>query len=376
MPIYKMAGRRDGKQKYRVRINFIDLLGKKRQIDRVVYGAEEAKLLELQLKKSIKDETPSKGMTFSELFEEYCAVKKTEVRESTLHKMRRTIRIYVMPVFETDKLKDINLVKIRKWKTDIDQKDLTLKTKQGIYGEFRAVLNYAVRMEYIPKNIICTVGNFKSTLQIKKEFLYYTPEEFKKFISTAKENAEKAQAVGKLREWDYYVFFAIAYYMGMRKGEIYALEWRDIKHGYIHITRSITQKLPGGDRETAPKSKTSIRTIQVPLPLMVILNEHRERCKGYSGFGEHFKVCGGVKCLRDAQVSDRNKNFAEKSGVKRIRIHDFRHSHASVLANNGVNIQEIARRLGHSNVEITWNTYSHLYPKEEERATDILNKIL
>ena len=51
MPIYKMAGRRDGKQKYRVRINFIDLLGKKRQIDRVVYGAEEAKLLELQLKK-------------------------------------------------------------------------------------------------------------------------------------------------------------------------------------------------------------------------------------------------------------------------------------------------------------------------------------
>lgn len=295
MPIYKMTGRRDGKQKYRVRINFIDLLGKKRQIDRVVYGAEEAKLLELQLKKSIKDETPSKGMTFSELFEEYCAVKKTEVRESTLDKTRRIMRIYIIPAFGTDKLKNINLAKIRKWKTDIDKKDLTLKTKQGIYGEFRAVLNYAVRMEYIPRNIISIIGNFKSTLQIKKEFSYYTPEEFKKFISAAKENAEKAQAFGNMREWDYYVFFAIAYYMGMRKGEIHALEWRDIKHGYIHITRSITQNLPGGDRETAPKSKTSARTIQVPLPLMEILDEHRERWKGYVGFCENFKVCGGVK---------------------------------------------------------------------------------
>ncbi len=52
-----------------------------------------------------------------------------------------------------------------------------------------------------------------------------------------------------------------------------------------------------------------------------------------------------------------------------------RHSHASLLANEGINIQEIARRLGHSNVEVTWNIYSHLYPREEERALEILNKI-
>jgi integrase len=61
--------------------------------------------------------------------------------------------------------------------------------------------------------------------------------------------------------------------------------------------------------------------------------------------------------------------------LKVIRIHDYRHSHVSVLANNGINIQEIARRLGHSKVDMTWNTYSHLYPREEERAVDVLNNI-
>ncbi|MCL2821480.1 MAG: tyrosine-type recombinase/integrase, partial [Oscillospiraceae bacterium] len=58
-----------------------------------------------------------------------------------------------------------------------------------------------------------------------------------------------------------------------------------------------------------------------------------------------------------------------------IKIHGFRHSHVSLLANEGINIQEIARRLGHAKVEETWNTYSHLYPREEEKAVDILNKI-
>lgn len=69
--------------------------------------------------------------------------------------------------------------------------------------------------------------------------------------------------------------------------------------------------------------------------------------------------------LRDSTLDKHNKKYAELAGIKKIRIHDFRHSHASLLANEGINIQEIARRLGHSKIEITWNTYSHLYPREE-----------
>ena len=85
-------------------------------------------------------------------------------------------------------------------------------------------------------------------------------------------------------------------------------------------------------------------------------------------------------CRTTGLVSSRKKVNKQStprrlSGQKRIRIHFFRHSNVSVLANGGINIREIARRLGHAKVELTWNTYSHLYPREQEKAVDILNKI-
>ncbi len=162
----------------------------------------------------------------------------------------------------------------------------------------------------------------------------------------------------------------------MRKGEIFALKWSDITDNYLSVTRSITQKLIGDDRETPPKNKSSIRTLQMPKPLIDILIEHKERYKNYPGFTDDFRICGGIKPIRDSSVSKANENIAKAARLKKIRIRDFRHSHVSLLANEGINIQEIARRPGHANIETTWNTYSHLYPREEERAIEILNKIV
>lgn len=162
----------------------------------------------------------------------------------------------------------------------------------------------------------------------------------------------------------------------MRKGEINALKWSDIDDNIIHVRRSIAQKLKGEDRETPPKNKSSVRDLQMPLPLINILNEHQKRYQSINGYSDNLRICGGIKCLRDTTIEKRNEKFAEIAKVKKIRIHDFRHSHASLLANNGINIQEIARRLGHTNIEITWNIYSHLYPQQEEKAVEILNKIV
>ena len=106
-----------------------------------------------------------------------------------------------------------------------------------------------------------------------------------------------------------------------------------------------------------------------------MLNEHKERQATLKGFTDDFRVCGGDAHIRDSTINHRNELCAGTAGLPRIRLHDFRHSHVSVLANEGINIQEIARRLGHSKIEMTWNTYSHLYPREEERAVEILNRI-
>lgn len=108
---------------------------------------------------------------------------------------------------------------------------------------------------------------------------------------------------------------------------------------------------------------------------MKILLEQKERQMQDEKFTEDFRVCGGIDCIRDSTVTNKNVEYANKADLPHIRVHDFRHTHATLLVNEGINIQEIARRLGHSNVEITWNTYSHLYPREEERAVSVLDKI-
>ena len=372
MPIYKMNGKKDGKQQYRVRINYTDASGKAKQIDRVAYGSAEAKDLEQKLQREIKEKPISSGITVQQLFDEYMGVKKHEVRETTLDKSRRNIERYILPYLGAYKIDKLTNPVLQSWKSTISEQNYSLKTRQNIYGELRALLNYAVKMDYLPKNPLSNLGNFKDVyFEVPKDKLrYYTPEQFKKYIACARENCTT------LTDWGYYVFFAIAYYTGMRKGEINALKWSDIEDDIIHVRRSVAQKLKGADRETPPKNKSSYRDLQMPIPLINILKEHKARYQQLDEFTDDFRVCGGVKCLRDTSLENKNKQFAEKSGLPHIRIHDFRHSHASLLANNGINIQEIARRLGHSKIEITWNTYAHLYPREEERAIQILNKIV
>ena len=368
-----MEGKKDGQQKYRVRINYVDNMGQNRQIDRVAYGKAEAKLLEAKLMKEVKESVPASRYTVRQLFDEYIEAKKHEVRETSLDKTNRILNRYVLPYVETIKIDKLNNTIIQTWKTTINNLGLGIKTRQNIFGEFRAMLNYAVRMEYIIKNPLVIAGNFKDAYDISSQedkLRYYTPEQFKKYIACARKNAVN------LTDWGYYVFFNVAFYTGMRKGEINALKWTDIEGDTIHVRRSIAQKLKGGDRETPPKNKSSYRVLQMPEPLKKILKEHKERQQYLPRFSENLRVCGGIKCLRDSSISNKNIQFANEAGLEPIRIHDFRHSHASLLANEGINIQEIARRLGHSNIEVTWNTYSHLYPREEERAVAILNKVV
>lgn len=277
-----------------------------------------------------------------------------------------------MPTMHAEKIDKLSTSVLQKWKNSVSEKGLTITTQQGIYKEFRALLNYAVKMEYLPKNPLVSVGNFKEVYfeMLQDKLHYYTAEQFKKYITVAKENAVT------LTDWGYYVFFNIAFYTGMRKGEINALKWSDIDGDIIHVRRSIAQKLKGGDRETPPKNKSSYRDLQVPIPLLKILQEQKERQQQDKRFSENYRVCGGPVCLRDTSLSNKNIQFAQAADLPVIRIHDFRHSHVSLLANEGINIQEIARRLGHSKIETTWNTYAHLYPREEERAIAILNKIV
>lgn len=373
MPIYKEKGSKDGRQKYRVVINYTDSMGNYKQLVRRVYGSVEAKTTERALSEQVKASAPANTMTVHALFDRYIAAQRSEVRATTLDKASRILARHVLPTMGEKSLARLTPAVMQTWKNEIAAKDLSVTMKNNIFTAFRALLNFGVKIELLPKNPLSVLGGFRNAEMFEKPqdaLHYYTPEAFQKYIGIAETTATTYV------DWCCYVFFCIAYYTGMRKGEINALKWSDIDGNLIHVRRSIAQKLKGQPYlETAPKNKSSYRDIQAPAPLLAVLAAHRSRQQAFPAFSEDWRVCGGEKPLGDTTIENHNKAYASAAGLEHIRIHDFRHSHASLLVNHGINIQEVARRLGHSNVQITWNTYSHLYPREEERAVAVLDTI-
>lgn len=373
MPIYKTGKKKGGEQQYRVIINYTGADGKYYKKSKTVYGLSAAKMAELRLTELIKAEPATKReITVNELYELYIAEKRHNVRMSTLNKTTSILNREILPLFGSLQLSKLALGVLSSWKQEMQEKPLKVKTKQNIYGAFRAMLNWAVKMEYLPGNPLNRLDNFKEVLFEKPQdkLHFYTPEQFKLYIAAA---AEMRQT---FNDYGCYIFFNIAYYTGARKGEINALKWTDIEGNIMHIRRSVSQKIKGKPIvETPPKNKSSYRDVQLPKVLVTILAEHKRMQQQLKGFNNNWRVCGGWHCLSDTGISNANIAYAKAAGLPIIRIHDFRHSHASLLANNGINIQEIARRLGHSKVEMTWNTYAHLYPQEQERAIDILENI-
>lgn len=375
MPITKTGKTQNGLQQYRVRINYTDITGKYKQIERTAYGRAEALELERKLSADInRADTPSARLTLRALSDEYLEALAHDVRETTWDKAKRDLEIILSHGLADLRLDRLSIPQLQKWKNTTAELDLALATKRSHYKRLSALLNFAVKRQYISSNPLSLIGNFKDPYfsQPEEQLHYYTSDEFLRFISIARKEAEEKNT---LTEWGFYVFFEIAFYTGMRKGEINALRWSDLEDNIIHVRRSIAQKLKGEDRETPPKNKSSYRDLQAPLPLLDILSEHRARQASLGLPLSELRICGGDACLRDTSIEKHNQHYAAMAGLPHLRIHDFRHTHATLLINEGINIQEIARRLGHSNVEITWSTYAHLYPREEERAVNILNQI-
>jgi len=160
MPIYKAGNaKKEGLQKYYVRINYVTDSGEYKQITRTTYGIDVAKGLERQLEYEIKEqqETPIKKMTVRQLYDEYVSVKKYEVREITAYKLKKVFEYCILPILENVHIDKLSIKILQEWKISIEERGWALSTKKNIYGELRTMLNYAVKMEYLPKHNLSKV---------------------------------------------------------------------------------------------------------------------------------------------------------------------------------------------------------------------------
>lgn len=145
----------------------------------------------------------------------------------------------------------------------------------------------------------------------------------------------------------------------------------------LSVTKQITDR--GGTVKSfhfsSPKTKSSIRTLPIAKVLLNDLKMLKEEDKKITGFNENFFVCGDAFPVSSHTVADRKNIMCDEAGVKQIRIHDFRHGCASLLINNGATVPTVSKFLGHTKIEETLNTYTHLFGSALNSVVNVIDNL-
>lgn len=355
MPIYKEN------DKYYFRCYYTTLTGERKQKKSKRFTTK--KEAEEEQAKFILEKTDNKksNITFKELIDSHYSFKKEIVKISTLADIEKKQKY--LKILHKINVEDFSLSQFNNWKDEINKTKLSTSSKNSVYKVLRSILNYGMKYYDLKIPVLNKMTNFTSPNELKKEMLFFDYDEFCKFIAEEKD-----------LKWN--TFFTLLYYCGLRKGEAKALTWNDIdfEAHTININKSIISIVEGKSWVlTSPKTKGSIRTIQFPKQVENGLKSLYNEAIKYKDFDKrHRFVFGYIEPLKDTTIAKRKNDLCKKAGVKQIRIHDFRHSCASLLINQKASITLIAKYLGHTNIATTLNTYSHFYNNE---YNELMNKI-
>ena len=293
------------------------------------------------------------NMQFGDFLKMYYSDMKNRLRENTLRTKKYIIDLKVLPYFGKLKMGEIRPADIRIWQDKLIMKGYSATYLKTINNQLNAVFNYAVKYYDLRSNPCSKAGSMGKSKAGEMQF--WTKEEFMRFIDCV---MDKRQS---------YIAFMTLYWTGMRVGELLALTPKDIdlEKQTISITKSY-QRIGHKDVITPPKTPKSKRVISIPMFLT-------EDLKDYIGsiyeIEENERLFPVTKYFLEHEM----QRGIKLSGVKRIRIHDLRHSHASLLIEMGFTPLAIADRLGHERIETTLNTYAHLYPNKRNQIANRLD---
>ena len=307
-----------------------------------------------------------KNKTFEKAYLEYLEYAKLKQKPTSILSMNRKMKNQILPFFGKIKIKNINTKIYIKWQEEMIKKGYSYTFKKNCHYCICAIYEYLIDFHGIEKNIPKIVGNFKEIEYKENKINYWQYNEFKKFINVIENKI-------------YNTLFYFLYFTGCRKGEALALTFNDIdfKNNIISINKTISKEKINGKRIIMPpKTKKSIRKIQIDKSLnkkIKILQEYYKT--KYENFNNNFYIFGGNKPISTTTLERYKNYYCDKAKVKRIRIHDFRHSHATLLYNLNVPVDVISHRLGHSNLNTTLNVYIHNIDEKEKRAVEMLSSL-
>jgi len=246
---------------------------------------------------------------------------------------------------------------------------LSTSTVNKVRQLLNLVFQQALNWEMINKNPM--IKSRKVSVKTKKMQIW-TYEEIHKFLTVCKTNP-------------LYLLYVIALYTGMRKGEILGLKWRDIDYTrkIIRVQRSLARTNEKTYIYTDLKNTSSFREIPIPdFVLKELLNHKKLQEEWKKRFGEQYQDNNLVICEQDGshfgprKVGSEMKTISTTANVTQIRFHDLRHTHASILISEGVDIVKVSARLGHANPRTTTQTYAHLVASRDYDVADIFHNVL
>lgn len=297
-------------------------------------------------------------MTFEAFIELYSRDIRPRLKENTWQTKENVFQTKIIPYFGKRKLSEITTKDVIAWQNEMlafrdeNRKPYSSSYLKTLHNQLSAVFNHAVRFYDLRVNPAAKVGNMGS--EERAEMLFWTKEEYKKFSDEMMDKPISFYA------------FEVLYWTGIREGELLALTPADFdfEKSTVTINKSY-QRLKGRDVITTPKTKKSNRTIKMP---QFLCEEMQDYLKMLYGLKKKDRIFAITKSYLHHEM-DRGSAAA---GVKRIRIHDLRHSHISLLIDMGFSAVAIADRVGHESIEITYR-YAHLFPSKQTEMADKLD---
>lgn len=294
-------------------------------------------------------------ITFENFAQIYFDDMRLRLRESSINNKEWTYTHKIAPYFKDKKIKDITPADVRHWQGELLNSGSAPTYCRMINAQFSSIMNYAVRYYGLAQNPVKIAGTIGKASADRMEF--YTYEEFKQFIAAIgdKEPARTG--------------FTMLYFTGMRIGELLALtsDDFDVNTNTVSINKTY-KKIGKEDIISQPKTEKGTRTITIPPFLMDMVQAYMGQIYALSQSDRLFSYSRHY-------FTHEVKRAAESANIKRIRVHDFRHSHVALLIELGFNPLLISERLGHENVETTLNTYGHLYPNKQGHISDKLQEL-
>lgn len=312
---------------------------------------------------------PRETQTVKDFLEQWLKTAKPTLRPRTFAGYAEVVKLHLVPELGNTRLARLTPQQVQALLNKKLADKLSPRSVQLIRAILRRALAQALKWGLVARNVATLVDPPRV---IRHEITPLSPANARKLMAAAPEDR-----LGAL--------YSLCLAMGLRQGEALALRWSDLDldNGLLRVNSAL-QRIDGAFRLVEPKTAKSRRTLHLPKAVVATLKAQRIRQTGERlRAGPHwqntwdlvFTTAIGTP-LDAGTVTHSFQKFLVRAGIPRIRFHDLRHSTASLLYAQGVPLRSIMEVLGHSQISLTANLYTHIMPALQKDAADRMDAIL